>query len=114
MDACRFHILVIYTVITDERISHGDNLAFIGGVGNHFLITGHARVEYDFAHSFAVAGKCGALKHCRLPKPTKLFVFDSTAAFIFYLPTKRHMAAFSDQSNCSQREREQTTGYPPS
>ena len=52
MDAGRFHILVIYTVITDERISHGDDLTLIGRIREDLLIAGHACIEYYLSKLF--------------------------------------------------------------
>jgi len=40
-------------VIADERISHGDDLAAIRGIGQHFLVTGHRSVETNFADAGA-------------------------------------------------------------
>ena len=62
MNARRFHVLVINAVIADQRIRHGDDLTFIGGIGNHFLITGHACIEDDFPQCFACARKGKTLK----------------------------------------------------
>ena len=41
----RFHVLVVHSVIADQRISHGYNLPFVGRVGEDFLVAGHRGVE---------------------------------------------------------------------
>ena len=42
-------VFQVHPVISDERIGHGDDLRRVGGVGQNLLISGHARVENDFA-----------------------------------------------------------------
>ena len=45
-------------VVADERISHGDDLPAIGGIGKHFLVAGHGSVEANLADcSLPVAPK---------------------------------------------------------
>ena len=44
-----FLIERIGSVISNQRISHGHDLAAIGRIGQHFLITGHRGVEADLA-----------------------------------------------------------------
>ena len=51
----RFSRLVelgIHPVVADQRVGHRHNLTSIGGVGQHFLISGHAGIEHDFAMPF--------------------------------------------------------------
>ena len=36
-------------IISDEWISHRDDLASVGGIGKHLLVAGHCRIEADFA-----------------------------------------------------------------
>ena len=43
-----------HAVVADLRRGHGDDLPGIGGVGQHLLIAGHARVEHDLALGFTV------------------------------------------------------------
>jgi hypothetical protein len=45
----RFDILVIGADIADMREGEGDELAGIGGIGNHLLIAGHRGVEDQLA-----------------------------------------------------------------
>ena len=49
----RFGITRRDAVVADERRGHRDDLAGIGGIGQHLLIAGHARVEHDFAAGLA-------------------------------------------------------------
>ena len=50
-------------VISDQRISHGHDLAAIGRIGQHFLVTGHRGVEADFADPRAGGAKRFALEN---------------------------------------------------
>src|SRR5947208_9236892 len=52
-----FLIEGIGSVVTDQRISHGHDLAAIGGISQHFLITGHGGVETNFAYAGAGCAK---------------------------------------------------------
>ena len=38
-----------HAVVADVRTGHGHDLSPVGGIGQHFLIAGHGRVEHDFA-----------------------------------------------------------------
>ena len=42
------------TVVTDERIGHGNDLTGIGRIGKRFLIACHARIEDNFADSWFI------------------------------------------------------------
>jgi hypothetical protein len=48
-DAIRFDIFGIDARVADMRHGHGDDLFVVGRVGQDFLITGHGRVEDEFA-----------------------------------------------------------------
>ena len=52
-----FNILGIDPVIAHEGIGHGDDLPFIGRVGEDLLITGHGGVEHHLAGRLAGAGE---------------------------------------------------------
>ena len=56
------HVLRVDAVIADKGVSHADHLSIIGGIGQHFLIAGHAGIENDFAAGFKFAGKGFALQ----------------------------------------------------
>ena len=43
------HVQGIGAVVTDQRIGHGHDLAPVGRIREHLLITGHRRIEADFA-----------------------------------------------------------------
>jgi len=58
----RFHVQFVDAVIADERIGHRDDLAFIGRVGEDFLIAGHGSVEADFAARGRARAKTNAMK----------------------------------------------------
>ena len=45
------------------REGEGDELSGIGWIGEDFLITGHRRVEADFAHGLAFRTKAEAFQH---------------------------------------------------
>ena len=47
-------ILKIDAVVADQRVGHGDDLAVVGGVGQHLLIAGHAGVENDLADALSL------------------------------------------------------------
>jgi len=53
MKARRFHVLIIDAGVAHQRIRHGHDLAFIGRIGDDFLITGHGGVENNFPQRFA-------------------------------------------------------------
>ena len=53
----RFYVLGIHSDVADLRIGHGDELAFVGRIGKDLLVTGHARVEYDFTQGFAFSSE---------------------------------------------------------
>ena len=59
----RFHVLGVDAVIADERIGHRDDLAFVGRVGEDFLIAGHGGVETDFAAGRRLCAETCAVKH---------------------------------------------------
>ena len=42
------------TVVTDERVGHGNDLTGIGRIGKRFLIACHARIEDNFADSWFI------------------------------------------------------------
>ena len=49
----RLDVLWRDAVVADLGTGHRHDLSRVGGIGQHFLITGHARVEHDFAAGFA-------------------------------------------------------------
>jgi len=64
-----FDVLVVDTIIADERVSHGDDLALVGGVREDFLVTGHGSIEAHFAQAEARAPKPSPANTDHLPKP---------------------------------------------
>ena len=59
----RFHVHVVDAVIADERIRHRDDLAFVGRVGEDFLVAGHGRVETDLAARGGARAKTLSVKN---------------------------------------------------
>ena len=57
LDPPGFDIFGIDAVIADQGISHGDDLALVGRVGEDLLITGHGGVEHHLAGGLALAGE---------------------------------------------------------
>src|SRR5262249_38603413 len=49
----RLAVLGVDAVVADERVSHRDDLALVGGVGGHLLVAGDAGVKHDFAGPLA-------------------------------------------------------------
>ena len=56
--ATAFDVFGIDAVVADERIGHGDDLAVIGGIGEDFLVAGHAGVEHHFAVDLTGCAEC--------------------------------------------------------
>ena len=59
----RFHVHRVDAVIADERIGHRDNLAFVGRVGENFLVAGHGGVETDLAAGGRARAKALSVKN---------------------------------------------------
>ena len=57
----RFKVLGIDAVIANQRISKGHQLAGVGRIGQNFLITGHARIEHNFAEALDLSAKTNTL-----------------------------------------------------
>ena len=53
-DLVRLHIVVVHTVVADEGVSLGDDLAVVTGVGQGFLKADHAGGEHHLAHGHAL------------------------------------------------------------
>ena len=49
----RFRVFGIGPVVADERIGHRDQLSPVRRIGQHLLVTGHARIENDLAEGLA-------------------------------------------------------------
>ncbi len=65
-----FFILGRDAVVADERIGHRHDLAFVGWIGQHFLVAGHTGVENDFSGCFSRCakgppGKDGSIFQCQ-------------------------------------------------
>ena len=58
------HINRINAIVTNLRVSHRNNLPFIGRIGDDFLITGHRSIEYSFSTSGGLGTKSSAAKYC--------------------------------------------------
>ena len=52
MDTVRLNILIINTLIAYQRVGHDNDLAGVGGISEHFLITGHRGIKDSFACGF--------------------------------------------------------------
>ena len=52
-----FDVLAVHSVIADQRIGHGDDLAFVGWVSQNLLIAGHGGVETDLATGGGASAK---------------------------------------------------------
>jgi hypothetical protein len=52
-----FDIFGIDAVIAHEGVSHGNDLALVGGISENFLISGHGGVEDHLAGALAGSGK---------------------------------------------------------
>ena len=53
----RLHILVVDSVVADQRVGQGHDLPVVGGVGQDFLIARHGGIEDELAVHLAFAGK---------------------------------------------------------
>ena len=47
-----FHVLVVYSGITDVGVRQSDDLTGVGRIGQDFLVTGHGGVENHLAAGF--------------------------------------------------------------
>ena len=56
-------VLFVDAVIADERIGHGDDLGFVGRIGQDFLVAGHGSVEADLAAGLGGRAEALAVKH---------------------------------------------------
>src|SRR5690606_29062048 len=78
------------SIIADDRIAEGDNVAGTGRVGQYFLIPGHSGIKYDLSLRFSL---------CSNPLPLKnITCFQNDIAF-------RHLPASSNNisSNCPMK-----------
>ncbi len=46
-----FGIELVDPVVADQRVGHGDDLAAVGGIGEHLLVAGHRGVEADLTEA---------------------------------------------------------------
>src|SRR6266516_7789650 len=58
-DVGRLAVLGVGPVIPLVGVGHGDDLAGVGGVGQHLLITGHRRVEHGLAEGLSGGAEAG-------------------------------------------------------
>ena len=65
-EVCCFAVIIVGANVADVRKRECHDLACIGGVGQHFLITGHCRVEADFGHRLTLGPKAITLDHCAI------------------------------------------------
>ena len=63
LDPPGFHILRINAVVADQGVGHGDDLAFIGRIGEDFLVTGHGGVKHHLPRGLTRPGKRAAGEH---------------------------------------------------
>ena len=56
-------VFLTHAVIADERVSHGNNLATVGGIRQNLLVSGHGGVEASLAGDGAGAAEGGAFKN---------------------------------------------------
>ena len=59
----RFHVLPVHSVIANQRISHRDDLAFVGRVGENFLVARHGGVETNFTAGRRLGAETCAVKN---------------------------------------------------
>ena len=62
MRGAAFLIQRVDPVISDQRVCHCHNLPAVGWIGQHFLITGHRRVEANLTNACASRAKRFALE----------------------------------------------------
>ena len=63
VDAPGFHVLVVDPRVADQGIGHGHHLALVGGVGEDFLVAGHAGVEDHLPQDLSPSGEGKALEN---------------------------------------------------
>ena len=66
LDALRLHVLGVDAVVTGQRVGEDEDLAGVGGIGEHLLVAGHRGGEDDLAVAAAhgperPAGEGGAV-----------------------------------------------------
>ena len=62
-DFSRFPVRLVRAVVADQGIGHRDDLLVVRGIGEDFLVAGHARIEDDFPARLAHGAERGAFKH---------------------------------------------------
>jgi hypothetical protein len=46
----RLEVFLRHAIVTDQGIRQGQDLASVGGIGQHLLVAGHRRTEHHLAH----------------------------------------------------------------
>ena len=101
MDGCRFHVLCIDAVITDQRIGHGHQLANIRGISQHLLVAAHAGIKDNLTHRLTVAGKTAATQDRPVFKPDQCFhIFFCLKFFPSGNGAKRQILRSTTQHAC--------------
>ena len=59
----RFEVSLIDAIIPDQRIGHGDDLTFVGWIGQHFLVARQVGVEDHLAKGLARCSEGFAPEH---------------------------------------------------
>jgi len=77
--AHRFSVGFVDAVVADQRISHADDLACVGRIGENFLVAGHRSVEDHLAANFTLRGPRPTTKR------TTVFKCEKCLAFIYHL-----------------------------
>src|SRR5206468_24834 len=62
MRSPRFDILSVDAIVADERVSHGNNLAFVGRIGQNLLVARHRSIEANLPAGGAARAKTCAVK----------------------------------------------------
>ena len=59
----RFHVIAVATGISDVGVGQRNQLPTIGWIRQDFLVTGHRRIEHDFADRFALSADGNAAEY---------------------------------------------------
>jgi hypothetical protein len=90
------------SVISDEWIGHGHDLASVGGIGKHLLIAGHCRVEAYFA--------CLRSRRTKRLAPKNRSVFKCQDCIHTRMIDARPPCSNGNGASCDSGERQSTLG----
>ncbi len=74
------HVFLVRADVADMREGEADDLAVVGGIGHHFLITCHRGVEADFANRRSRRAEAPAPQHRAIGQNTRTPVAPSGCA----------------------------------